>query len=301
MLHAVPVFFCDEMVVADANSYSPSSGKPSMVLRDWQDRGLAIDLRASTAVTREQLALAHDPAFVDAVLDGKRSNGFGNTLAEVARSLPYTTGALLCAAREALTNRCVAVAPVSGFHHAGYDFAGGFCTFNGLMVTAQVLHREGLVRKLAILDLDQHWGNGTQDIIDRLQLGWVQHHSSGGMSLRARDAERYLRDLPKLMEQWADCDLLIYQAGADAHIDDPLGGWMTTEQLRRRDGIVFSTAQALGLPVVWDLAGGYQRDADGGISAVLEIHRNTMRACLGVHCAAAVAGAVEDFEQPGKA
>ena len=76
---------------------------------------------------------------------------------------------------------------------------------------------------------------------------------------------------------------------------------MTTEQLRRRDEIVFSTAQALRLPVVWDLAGGYQRDADGGISAVLEIHRNTMRACLGVHCAAAVAGAVEDFEQPGKA
>jgi acetoin utilization deacetylase AcuC-like enzyme len=157
------------MVVANASSYSPSSGKPSMVLRDWQDRGLAIDLRAATAVTREQLALSHDPAFVDAVLDGRRSNGFGNTLAEVARSLPYTTGALLCAAREALRNRCVSVAPVSGFHHAGYDFAGGFCTFNGVMVTAQALHREGLARKLAILDLDQHWGNGTQG--DRRALG----------------------------------------------------------------------------------------------------------------------------------
>lgn len=77
--------------------------------------------------------------------------------------------------------------------------------------------------------------------------------------------------------------MLIYQAGADAHIDDPLGGWMTTAQLKRRDEIVFETAARIGLPVAWDLAGGYQKDATGGIPAVLEIHRNTMRLCTQVH------------------
>jgi acetoin utilization deacetylase AcuC-like enzyme len=98
-----------------------------------------------------------DRAFVDGILDSTRKNGFGNTLASVARSLPFTSGALLCAAREALQNRRAACAPVSGFHHAGYGHAGGFCTFNGLMVTSMVLHSEGLVRRVAILDLDQHW------------------------------------------------------------------------------------------------------------------------------------------------
>lgn len=285
LLNSLPVFFSDDMVVPDADSYSPSAGKPALVVRDWQESGLPIELKPVTPATGQQLALAHDPKFVDDVLDCRRQNGFGNTLAAVARSLPYTSGALLCAAREALANGRVACAPVSGFHHAGYDFSGGFCTFNGLMVAAMVLREERLVRRVAILDLDQHWGNGTQDIIDRLDVGsWVRHHSSGGLGVGPRDAPRYLRELPALIEGWADCDLLIYQAGADAHIDDPLGGWMTTAQLQERDQIVFATAARIGLPGVWGLAGGYQRDASGDIPVVLEIHRNTMRACAKVHC-----------------
>jgi hypothetical protein len=55
---------------------------------------------------------------------------------------------------------------------------------------------------------------------------------------------------------------------------------MTTEQLERRDRIVFEVAARIGLPVAWNLAGGYQRDEHGGFPAVLEIHRNTMAACV---------------------
>ena len=102
-----------------ASSYSPSAGKPALVIRDWLAAGLPIEVREPEPVTREKLALAHDADFVNGVLDGKRRNGFGNTLASVAASLPYTTGAMLSAAREALRNGRVACAPVSGFHHAG--------------------------------------------------------------------------------------------------------------------------------------------------------------------------------------
>lgn len=65
---------------------------------------------------------------------------------------------------------------------------------------------------------------------------------------------------------------MLYQAGADPHVNDPLGGWMTTAQLYERDVIVFETAREMGLPVVFNLAGGYQRDEDGGIRPVLDIH-----------------------------
>ena len=68
---------------------------------------------------------------------------------------------------------------------------------------------------------------------------------------------------------------MLYQAGADPHVNDPLGGWLTTEQLRERDARVFEAVARLGVPVVWNLAGGYQRDANDGIGPVLEIHRNT--------------------------
>ena len=50
-----------------------------------------------------------------------------------------------------------------------------------------------------------------------------------------------------------------------------------------RHGLLVETAAQIGLPVAWNLAGGYQRDAGGGIGPVLEIHRNTMKACLSVY------------------
>jgi hypothetical protein len=43
-----------------------------------------------------------------------------------------------------------------------------------------------------------------------------------------------------------EADVVLYQAGADPHQNDPLGGWMTTTQLRERDALVFETARARG-------------------------------------------------------
>lgn len=58
---------------------------------------------------------------------------------------------------------------------------------------------------------------------------------------------------------------------------------MTTDQLARRDRIVFEAAKQAGLPLAWNLAGGYQRDDAGTIAPVLDVHRNTMRACEAVY------------------
>ncbi len=161
---SIPVFFLPEMVAA-ANSYSPSAGKPPLVVSDWQSHSLAIDLRGFDPVDETTLSLAHEPGYVRAVLACEMHNGFGNRRPDVAASLPYTSGAMLTAAREAIANRQVACAPVSGFHHAGYANADGFCTFNGLMVTALALKRDGHAKHVGILDLDQHWGDGTDGII----------------------------------------------------------------------------------------------------------------------------------------
>ncbi len=276
---SIPIFFRPEMV-AEAGSLSASAGKPPLVVGDWQSHGLPVDVRSFAPVDEATLSLAHDADFVRGVLACQIDNGFGNRRPEVAASLPYTSGAMLAAAREAIANRLVACAPVSGFHHASRAQASGFCTFNGLMVAALALKRDGHAERAGILDLDHHWGNGTDDIIRRLNTRWVQHHTSGREHSEPRDAEPYLADLSALVSTFGDCDVLLYQAGADAHVNDPLGGWMTSGQLARRDRIVFSTAAKIGLPVAWNLAGGYQTDASGGIAPVLAIHRETMRACV---------------------
>lgn len=272
----------DERMVADAQSFSPSARKPREVMASWRRRFPVLEVIEPVPVTVAQLCLAHDPDYVRAVLALRQANGFGNHLPEVAASLPWTSGAMLGAARLALDVGCAA-APVSGFHHAGHDQGGGFCTFNGLMVAARVLHGEQAVNRVGILDFDQHNGNGTSDIIRRLGLDWVEHYSAGAWWDRTDQARAFLDEIPAILRRFANCDLLLYQAGADPHVDDPLGGWLDTAQLRERDRRVFSGCVAMGLPVAWNLAGGYQTD----LRRVLDIHDNTMLECL-----SAFAGAV---------
>ena len=275
----IPVCY-DPAMVAESGSYSPSAAKPKAVVAAWQALNLPLDIKQPEPVSLSQLFLAHDRDYVDAVMTGVRANGFGNRSPLVAQSLPWTSGAMLSAARAALSNGQMAVAPCSGFHHAGYDYGGGFCTFNGLMVTAVSLLHEGIVSKVGILDLDQHWGDGTQNIIDRLDLSSHVRHFHPSQIYRGQyRPTHFLDSLPDLIEQFADCDLVLYQAGADPHIDDPLGGWLTTEQLKQRDYLVFKEVCRLGVPIAWNLAGGYQRDADGSIRPVLEIHINTLLEC----------------------
>lgn len=276
--NAIPVFYTPAMV-ADSGSYSPSAAKPASVVASWQRPGRPLSIVPPQPLVAEHFGVAHDAAFVADILAGRRTNGFGNRSPEVAASLPLTSGAFLAAAREALRNGIGAVAPCSGFHHAGYDFAGGYCTFNGLMVTAFALHAAG-AKKVGILDCDHHEGDGTEQIIGRLRATeWVDHFTAGANYSHERDVSRFFKALPNVLRSMGDCDVVLYQAGADPHLNDPLGGWLTTDELRERDELVFDTFAAQGTPVAWNLAGGYQKEADGSIPKVLEVHDNTLLAC----------------------
>lgn len=277
------VFYSNHMV-ADAQSFSPSAGKPREVVSSWRRRFPVLEFVEPAPVGFDDLCLAHDPAYVRGVLSLRLSNGFGNRLPEVAATLPWTSGAMLAAARAALVDRC-AVAPVSGFHHACHAEGGGYCTFNGLVVAAQVLRRERTVRRVGILDFDHHYGNGTSQIIRELDLDWIEHYSAGACWDKPDQAEAFLDAIPALLTRFADCDVLLYQAGADPHHQDPLGGWLTTAQLRERDRRVFDGCNANGLPIAWNLAGGYQTP----LRKVLDIHDHTMLECLAAFAGGEVA------------
>lgn len=263
-------------MVANSQSFSPSAGKPALVMDSWQLLDVPLVIHDVKPATLEEFCLAHSASYVQCILECRGDNGFGNRLKEVANSLPYTTGAFIDAAKEAVTNGCVAVAPVSGFHHAHYSQSGGFCTFNGLVVAAQVLKRQGLVEKVGILDFDMHYGDGTVDIIRTLKLNdWLSQYTAGSQYHSANQAQEFLDRVPELVQRFVDCDIILYQAGADPHVADPLGGWLTTAQLAQRDHLVFQTAKEWNIPVVWNLAGGYQEN----FRLVLNIHDNTMKAC----------------------
>jgi len=278
------VFYRPEQVAPEQAS-SPSAHKPKLVVHDWASRSrFNLEVCSFEPVTERQLARAHDPTFVLKVLGCQTPNGFGNCCAGVAASLVYTSGSLLSAAEHALLHREVVCSPTSGFHHARYGRASGYCTFNGLMVTALAIKESGLANRVAILDCDAHYGDGTDDIIRRLGIDWIEHHTQGLRFQSARDARggQYERWLEQAIRDCLDCDLVLYQAGADPHVDDPLGGILTTEQMSGRDRMVF---ERLGhLPMVWNLAGGYQlvpgKTGAEQIEPVLALHRETAR----LHC-----------------
>jgi acetoin utilization deacetylase AcuC-like enzyme len=290
-LDSIPVFFSDRMV-ADSQAFSPSARKPEMAVRSWREAGLPIEVLDFSPVTREQLCAVHDPTFVDGVLSCWINNGFGNRSPAVAAALPYTSGALLAAARAAIANRAVACAPVSGFHHAGYSTAEGFCTFNGLMVTAVALLESGESRRVGILDYDAHYGNGTDDIIDRIGVvDRISHYTFGAHPIGRDNAWSKVRAIPEIIDRMVSegCDVIIYQAGADPHVKDPFGGYLTSHELRARDALAFRSCKGLGIPIVWDLAGGYQKvsgvdDFYRSIRPVLDIHDATMEECVAAFC-----------------
>lgn len=270
--------------VPGLDSYSPSAGKPARFVE--LARAYRYDLHGPNCtgpvvpVTRDDLVRVHDPAYVEGVFAGTTLNGFDNRDPRVPESCLWTIGSLLGAARGALANPVTPTcSPSSGFHHAGHAWGGGFCTFNGLLVVAAKLLSENPGLKIGILDCDFHYGDGSADILKRLpKLAQSIRHHTSGLHFHAGDD-------PDEFSLWLDesvadlnafgCDLVLYQAGADMHIDDPLGGLLDDAQMRQRDRTVFTKLHAA---IAWNLAGGYRGGPDIFRDPVLQTHYNTLTA-----------------------
>jgi acetoin utilization deacetylase AcuC-like enzyme len=274
---------------------SPSAYKPKQVAAAL--RGFpGVEFVEPRPLPWSSFALAHHQLYVDGIFDMRVPNGFGTKSQSVNDSLPYTTGAMYDAACHAAKDSPTC-ALVSGFHHAGYkgwEGFGWFCTFNGLMIAAAKLLDQTKIdpcNHVAIVDCDQHWGNGTDDIMHHIPLALannITHLSFGQWFHKPEDAATYLAWLApggvveEAFKKRAP-DVVLYQAGADVHKDDPYGGVFTTPEIMERDRRFFTITKKLGIPVAWNLAGGYQIAEDGSIDKVIEIHLNTFRACQEIY------------------
>jgi acetoin utilization deacetylase AcuC-like enzyme len=261
------------------NVISPSAWKPKLLAQLLEKEYPEIEFVQPEPLSVKDLYRCHSKNYVDDIFALKTPNGFRTLSQSVNDSLLYTNGAMYTAAKLAKPNSPTA-ALVSGFHHAGYDGFGPddyFCTFNGLVASALKLIEEDGYKRVAIVDCDQHYGNGTQNILNELDRKDIFHSTFGRYYFTPEDAPYYLHDLcpttGKLVDQLYNFqpDIIIYQAGADVHVDDPFGGILTTEEIYERDVRIFTIARNLQIPIAWNLAGGYQKD----INEVLVIHHNT--------------------------
>lgn len=244
-------------------------------------------LTPAAGATEGELALAHTPDYVDAVLQGtlsaaqQREIGFpwSSSMAERSR---HSVGATIAAARAALVEG-VAANLAGGTHHACADKGSGYCVFNDVAVAARLMqaewhrhHRRAL--PVLVIDLDVHQGNGTAAIFrDDASVFTFSMHGAKNFPFRkeAGDLDVELPDgcgdteylaaldaaLAEAFARMPGAGLAFYLAGADPHEGDRLGRLkLTTAGLRERDRRVLAQLRARRIPVAMAMAGGYGRD-----------------------------------------
>lgn len=251
-----------------------------------------------TAVATEWLKAVHDPAYVRAVFDGTldaaRLRRIGVPLDDhvLARSRVASGGTVLTA-RLAL-ERGLACNTAGGSHHAGPEGGAGFCIFNDIAVAAQRMLDERLVRRILVVDVDVHQGDGTAAIFrERPSVFTFSMHGARNFPVRKQtsDLDLALDDgtgdgayLDLLEEHLAQAlsrarpDLVFYLAGVDPHADDLLGRLALSDRgLAAREHMVLDACLSRAIPVAAVIGGGYARDIDALATRHACLHRTAAR------------------------
>lgn len=263
------------------------------MLRELLARDGVFEFTPAPLADPADIALAHDPAYVQAFVEGRltatvmRRIGFPWSEDLVARTLA-SAGGTLGATEDALSHGWGGTL-AGGTHHALYAEGAGFCVFNDIAIAIRKLQRDGRMQRAAVIDLDVHQGDGTAAIFQgdsrvftfsmhgaanfpfrkqqsRLDIGLPDGTGDDAYLSRLREA------LPEVMAFGAQ--IVFYQSGVDALASDRLGRLsLTAEGLLQRDRLVLEVCRDAGVPVVVTLGGGYSEP----VELTVESHGNTFR------------------------
>ncbi|MCM0042823.1 MAG: histone deacetylase [Algoriphagus sp.] len=177
-----------------------------------------------------------------------------------------------------------------GTHHAFANRGEGFCILNDLGITANYLLKKKLAKKVLIVDLDVHQGNGTAALfLENPSVFTFSMHGEKNYPYRKErsdldiglpdgtDDAYYLaildRNLKKLIDE-EQPDFLLYQSGVDVLASDQLGRLsLSLAGVHGRDRLVLSTAKSLGIPIMCCMGGGYSKR----IKDIVEAHAQVFR------------------------
>jgi acetoin utilization deacetylase AcuC-like enzyme len=255
---------------------------------------LGLQLIEPAAAGIDDLQRVHCAAYIERMCSGRvgvqemRRIGFPWSDAMVERSRRSaggTMGALLAA----IGGDAVAVNLAGGTHHAGFDRGGGYCVFNDTVIAARHVQHRGLARRVLVVDLDVHQGNGTAELCagDSSIFTFSMHAERNYPAIKpASDLDVGLPDgcgdaqyldalahhLPDAIARAAP-DAVIYLAGADPYLHDRLGNLALTKPgLRERDRLVLRSCGRAGLPLAISMAGGYAPEVED----IVDIHFATV-------------------------
>lgn len=217
-----------------------------------------------------------------------RKIGFPLSASLVEREYRITQGTIECC-NFALAHG-ISMNIAGGTHHAYTDRGEGFCILNDQAVAARFLQRNKHAKKILIIDLDVHQGNGTAEIFaNDNSIFTFSMHGAGNYPFKKEQSdldialpdgtedavylEELKKTLPKLIER-VQPDFAFYLSGVDILETDKLGRLScTVTGCRDRDRFVFETLLSHNIPVQVSMGGGYSPD----IKIIIEAHANTFR------------------------
>jgi len=177
-----------------------------------------------------------------------------------------------------------------GTHHAFYDRGEAFCMLNDQAIAANYIIQEGLFKKILIIDLDVHQGNGTASLFNsNPNVYTLSFHGKKNYPFRKEKSDldiefddntndkEYLKVLketiPKVIDQF-EPEFIFYLSGVDVLQNDKLGRLsLTLNGCKERDKFILQTCKVNSIPVQVSMGGGYSIV----LKNIIEAHSNTFR------------------------
>ncbi|MCU0442098.1 MAG: histone deacetylase [Bacteroidia bacterium] len=178
----------------------------------------------------------------------------------------------------------------SGTHHAFADKGEGFCLLNDFAIAANVLLQTQQVKRIAIIDLDVHQGNGTAKLFENhpnvFTLSMHGKHNypffkeKSSLDIELADGttgEQYhqlmQQHIPKVLDQ-IQPNLVMFLAGVDVLDTDKYGKLLLTQaDCQQRDALLFAWCKERNIPVVVTMGGGYSPQ----IKHIVDAHCQTFK------------------------
>ena len=177
-----------------------------------------------------------------------------------------------------------------GTHHAFYDRGEAFCMLNDQAIAANYIIQEGLFKKILIIDLDVHQGNGTASLFSsNPNVYTLSFHGKKNYPFRKEKSDldiefddntndnEYLKVLketiPRVVDQFKP-EFIFYLSGVDVLENDKLGRLsLTIDGCKERDKYILKTCKDNSIPVQVSMGGGYSMI----LKNIIEAHSNTFR------------------------
>ncbi|WP_316843623.1 histone deacetylase [Pedobacter psychrodurus] len=266
----IPEQLLHEGTIEQQNLFSPEPVAEDIVLLTHQESYWEL-LRDLTLPAKEQ-----------------RRIGFPLNAQLLERELRITQGTI--DGTHFALNNGIAFNVAGGTHHAGSNWGEGFCLLNDQSITANYLLSRNLAKRILIIDLDVHQGNGTAEIFQyEPKVFTFSMHGDKNFPFRKElssldvplddglQDEEYLSllniNLKKAFER-AKPDFVFYLSGVDVLSTDKLGKLALSKAgCKERDRMVLEACRDKNLPLQVSMGGGYSAD----IKDIVDAHCNTYR------------------------